>query len=342
MKWLFRCNIANERSSEEGDVQGIGHAMRCVSLAKEVLKNGDNALLSIDGDPDVKPFLKETGVDFKLNKNHFKIAKSYNADVIVVDINYCGREVLDQFRSIGTVVNLAPRGISKYYADLTFTSEEIRDVSEPEDALLKHWYSGPEYTIISDDFINQRKKLLAEGTRPERKYIVIHMGGVDKYDRTGTVLQLLDERIIERVQFKIIAGPFNPNVNSLKTTCDRYGDQVELLIGPDNLADELSDAMFGILGTGISTYEALAIGVPSINIGLSEFHDKRGKFLESEDLAIYLGNKEDLTATKLNNIIKKSLDGKNNIGYLQKEGPNIVDGKAAKRIIKKTQNQVRK
>ncbi|WP_164471732.1 hypothetical protein [Halosimplex salinum] len=334
MRWLFRCNVASERfADDDADVQGIGHAMRCLSVARAAEAAGDVAMFTIEGADDIVPFLEKTGLDFRLNRDHFDVAQRYDPDVVVTDVNYCDRRAVERFRDIAPVVNLAPRGEVKYYADLTFTSEAIRDVPEPDDAMFDRWYSGPEYTIISDDFV--RRRAVMDGADPpvERGKVVINMGGVDESDRTGKVLELLSADLVERLDLTITAGPFNPNADALRARCDELGGAVEFLHAPDDLAAVLSGSEFAVLGAGISTYEALAIGVPSLNVGLSSFHDERGAVLESEDLGVYLGNVEDLTADRVNDTIGSLLGGDDRLDRIRSKGFHAVDGSASEQIL---------
>ncbi len=345
MKWLFRCNIASERYGDEV-VQGIGHAMRCIALARGVEHVGDSALLSVEGEEDVTSFLDEQSIEYVLNESHTDVAEKFGADIIVTDINYLERQVIERFREIAPVVNLAPRGKTKYYADISFTSEAIVDVPEPSDSITNTWHAGPEFTIINDDFIRERKRLLntygdSVTNFPKKDRVIVHMGGVDKYDRTGTVLDLLDPETVDSVQMKIIAGPFNPNIGTIQEYCKSHGQNVSIVHAPDNLAKVISESKFAVLGTGISTYEALSIGVPSINIGVSEFHDKRGEFLMENSLGDYLGAYEKLSESKLNNSIKSWINGNQSIKNVRENGFDTVDGNAIKRIIDITQSKIK-
>lgn len=334
MRWLFRCNIANERTTEdETKVQGIGHAMRCVSLAREVSTTSDEALLSIEGNQDVETYLDDFGIDYVRNRNHLKIADSFDPDVIVVDINHLDPSVIRGFSSRGLVVNLAPRGLPKYYADVSFTSEPIRDVNEPDDAAYDKWYAGPDYSFIHDDFVELRRNLKLDQDFPRDDFAVVHMGGVDQFNRTGIVIDELLTNLNDEFNFKIIAGPLNPNTGELISRCAQLGDHVELVVGPENLASEFLNARFGILGTGITTYEALAIGVPSLNVGLSEFHDQRGALLEEWGLGQYLGNITEINNASATEMIREFIENDEKIKRYRQRGLETVDGQAATRII---------
>ncbi len=340
MNWLFRFNIASERHGDQV-VHGIGHAMRCISLAQEVEKRGDSALLSIEGEEDVEQFFEQKGIEYVRNSEHIEAAKNIDADVVVVDINYLDKERIQEYKTVAPVVNLAPRGVPKYYSDLTFTSERIRDVPEPDGAPSYEWLAGPEYTILNSDFVRERQRLKSEygdvlQNQPTSDRVVIHMGGVDKSNRTGQVLDSLANEFIEQYRFTLVVGPFNPNVSEIRNLATSYGDNMTICNSPDNLANVFSGAKLAILGTGISTYEALAIGVPSANVGVSEFHDMRGQILEKESLGVYLGNQDDLKSGEMNLRLHEFLEYERDRNQIRKNGFNRIDGRATLRIVEET------
>lgn len=344
MNWVFRCNIASERHGNQ-TVQGIGHAMRCIALAKEVERQGDSALLSVEGDADVEPFLDGRRIEYVRNEDHLAVARDTGADVVVTDINYLDAETIREYRTVAPVANLAPRGVPKYFADLTFTSEKIRDVPEPGDASTYEWCAGPEFTIINDDFIEERARLKAEygdgaADLPAEKDVVIHMGGVDKYDRTGKILDCLRRELVEKYDFTVGVGPFNPHLDDIRDRCKEFGDNVEVIHSPDNLATVLSGTRLAILGTGITPYEALAIGVPSANVGASEFHDIRGRILEDQSLGEYLGNVADIASSDVNPKIAELLSEEETLQRIRQNGFDRVDGEATRRIIQRIRSTV--
>lgn len=335
-RWGFRCNVANERTGDDkADVQGLGHAMRCVSLARKAMERGDEVLVSLEGAPDVEEYFERLGIDFVLNEPHQQLFVEYEPDVIVTDVNYLEQERVSRYRELAPVVNLAPRGSVKFYADLTFTSERIADVESPSDSPLQRWYSGPEYTIIGDDFLEVRRRL-KEQEQMVGNTVVIHMGGVDRFDRTGGVLRLLEPNSLSGLSLRVIAGPFNPNIKKLVKLCGQFRGDVEFKNAPENLAGEMVSSRFAILGTGISTYEALGIGVPSLNVGLSAFHDLRGEVLESEGLGIYLGQHNNLDCERINKILRTVTENSSKLERIRKKGFRVIDGLAAQRIVNRT------
>jgi spore coat polysaccharide biosynthesis predicted glycosyltransferase SpsG len=338
-RWLFRVNVANERETGETEkARGIGHAMKCLSVAEAVTNRDGAVQFSVEGADDVGSFFEAAGVDAEITTNHEALIEAFDPDVIVTDINYLSADRMAFYRSKALTVNLAPRGESKHYADLSFNSARISDVNRPADATVRQWYTGPEYAILHPDFVDLRNRLNTGTLTLDRKGIVIQMGGVDQFDLTGTVLRILPAEFVETHPLTVVAGPFNPHLDELSALCASI-DNARLVSDPDNIATVIADHELGIFATGISTYEALAVGVPSVNLGQSTFHDRRGECLESQGLARYLGRHDELSQSALSDALDSYLDDPDHLTDSRTHGMDTVDAGACPRIVETVQQQ---
>lgn len=332
-RWLFRCEVAKERENEDAEkARGLGHAMRCLALSRVVDRCGGDIYFSIEGAQDVKEYFDQRDIPCVVTTDHHSVIQKYNPDVVVVDINYFEPKKVKYLRDQATVVNLAPRGESKYYADLTFTNAPIEDVPQPSDACLQEWHAGPEYSILNPDFTSLRKQIDDGTWRTEKQGVVIQMGGVDQFNMTLNVLENLNLDKFSNILFQVIAGPFNPHIDQLKEYCSDYKN-ITFDHDPEDYAKVIAGKRLGIFATGISTFEGMAVGVPSINLGLSTFHDLRGKHLEKDELGYYLGRHDEFDPTKLNDVLESLLLDEGELEELRNRCMNVVDGKACERIV---------
>jgi spore coat polysaccharide biosynthesis predicted glycosyltransferase SpsG len=335
-RWLFRVDVGGERETAAAErARGLGHAIKCLSLSHAVRARGGAVHFSVEGADDVKPIFEERGVTCDLTTDHEDVIESFDPNVIVTDVNYLDIPVVNQYRESAMVVNLAPRGMCKYYAHLSFTSERIVDVPKPANASIMHWYTGPQYTILNQDFVNLRTQLDTTGWNLKRRGVVVQMGGVDQFDMTGAVLDAIDQDRLGERNLTVIAGPFNPHISELQQRCSEISG-AELIVNPDNLAEIVASHELGVFGTGISTFEALSVGVPSLNVGLSEFHDRRGELLGSKGLTHYLGRFDQISPTRFNDILFSNLNGNGRIVEMRERGVETIDGRGPYRVVETT------
>lgn len=333
LRWLFRVDVASEReSSDKKKTRGLGHAYKCIALAQTVENADATVQFSVEGASDVQRFFQQRGYSYKLNEDHLSVVDSYDPDVIVTDINYLEIETIRQFRERSLTVNIAPRGDCKYYANLSFTCDRIADSAKPDDVPEHTWYGSPKYAILNPEFSDLRQKIDSTEVDRERNGVIVQMGGVDKFDMTGDVLRALDPTLFSHCPLTVVAGPYNPHVTELRGLTAAF-ENSKFVVDPENYASLVADHELAIFGTGISTYEGAAVGVPSINLGHSEFHDLRGEKLEQLGFANYLGRHDTFDSDTLNEEINHLLTDSNQLEQMRATGTELVDGLGPTRIV---------
>lgn len=336
MRWLFRFNVGEERRTGSKELaQGFGHGMRCLSLAQTFQQRyAGEVLLLIQGDRNVGNYFDNLGIPFVLNRDEQFILDDYRPTVIVADINHLAPEQILWYRCWAPVVNLAPRGLPKFYADVTFNAIAALDMPCPAGISKVAWFRGPEYAIVGQNFIRLREQLGGVRPRWDKGSVVVCMGGVDYHNLTGTVVRSLCPWYGD-VGFKIIVGPFYPHEAELKQLLADQGLPSQLLRDPPNIAREIVEAGLGIFGAGVITYEALSVGVPSINVGLTPFHRLVGEELSTLGVGVYAGSHEELGAGSRSELVSGILADHIRLNAMRRRGLELVDGLGAQRIVDK-------
>ena len=285
MRCLFRFNLGGEIVSGEIErAQGLGHAVRCVTLADELAGGaGAEILLVADRNPVAEAYLADAGHPFVLGADEVDAARSFAPQVIVIDINHLEARRIERLRAIAPVVNLAPRGLPKFYADATISNVVADDMPQPADARPRRWHRGPEYGIVRPQFRSLRAAALSDSHR-----VAVLMGGLDQAGLTAAVIEQL-AALAEPFALDVVVGKLNPHANALSGRLAKLGGESRLYVDPPNVHEILGRASVAIVGTGNVVDETLTMGVPTVCIGLSSFHDLRGRELERLGVAVYAG-----------------------------------------------------
>ena len=249
MKCIFRCNIGTERSNTQKKyAQGIGHLAHCLSIARELSrKTNSDLIFVIEGDEDVSDYLDKQNITYYLNQDETKLYSSLHPSLIFVDINYLDPELVSWYRQWGPVINLAPRGAVKYFADMTFNDTEAFDIPFRKGMISRKLFCGPEFAIINEEFIRLRNEL------EERIYnedsgvrVVVSMGGVDKFDITRIALNYLIRCMQLGIHVTVILGPFYPFTKEIIDMYGSYEPQVKIVQYPQNFPEIIADSQLGI------------------------------------------------------------------------------------------------
>jgi spore coat polysaccharide biosynthesis predicted glycosyltransferase SpsG len=316
-----------------GGKYGLGHFMRCLSIAQGLQKrNLGKVLFLLNSEMKDNAFLARFNVPIEFNEDENKVLSSFKPTAIIIDINYLERDKVIFYRKWAPVVNLAPRGLTKFYADVTFNRMRGLDMPAPSDAHNFIHFRGPEYAIVGQQFISVRKRLDQISGKWQPRKVIVSMGGIDQINMTKAVLDEIVD-MSEEIEINLILSPlykYNDQIEELTAI-----GRVKTVVDPIDVAQEIVKASIGIFGMGVVTYEALSIGVPSINIGPSSFHSIVGEELSSKGIILYAGDFDNNKKFDLKTQLSKLIFQDELIESMRQKGRELVDGKGTERIVDK-------
>lgn len=341
-RWLFRFQLASEL--EHQDVlraDGIGHARRSATLARCVRDSlGDEVMLLAVGGHAASRWLETLDLPYLRVRRDEDAASRFQPTVVVLDTNYLHPDVVAWYRrSQAFIVNLAPRGTTAQLADLTFS-----DV--PPDILPADRRSvriGPEYAVIGEDFANVRSNLPGMESKWQPRTAVVSFGGVDQANLTGRVVDALIRFgcLNECAELRVVVGPYYPYGEELRQKIRQFSNL--RLITPsmgESIAPLVVESAVGIFGTGITTFEGLAVGVPSLNVGLSELHRRRGDLLEKTGAGRYFGRHDEIDWKGFADAFRRWMVLRDDLERARSRGLQLIDGRGAQRIVQETIRQL--
>ena len=127
---------------------------------------------------------------------------------------------------------------------------------------------GTSYALLRPEFYKWRNYAL--GRRQECdvvKKVLVSLGGVDKGNMTGLVLDTLQKvQWDSNVMVEVVVGQGFKHKQSIKEQIASIPLRVTLDIGVDDMERRIAEADLGIGGFGISTWERFCLGLPSVNI----------------------------------------------------------------------------
>ncbi len=293
MRILFRLDLGGELfdALPRAAAQGLGHATRCLALA-ETLRDAlpeARCVFAVRGPETAAGLFDQVGFDARFNASDEAVVDDVDPDLTVLDLNDADPETVDRFARKGPVINLAARGLAKFYADITFNNTAVEDRPPPHDARPVRWHRGPRFALIGKRFLALRAKAEAARHRPDDFSCLISMGGIDQANMTGFVVMTLAAAPDIDFPVTIVTGRLNPHLASLRSTIAERAGSFRLLVEPPDYPHLVASAAVGIFGMGGTTDEALSLGVPSLNLGPARFHDLRGAELEADGVIAYLG-----------------------------------------------------
>jgi spore coat polysaccharide biosynthesis predicted glycosyltransferase SpsG len=162
------------------------------------------------------------------------------------------------------------------------------------------------------------------------------MGGSDKLQFTEKIIESF-KKTDYKIKIDIVLGSFFKDSEKIRKLIGE-DKRFKIIQNNENLLMEMKKSTIGIFTFGLTTYESLFAGLPSIIISHSKLNDKYGKMLNSYECINYLGYYKNVEFGKIASLAEKlMLDKKIREKYIQK-GEKIVDGKGIQRIVQRIIN----
>ena len=357
------------RSDASIDI-GTGHVMRCLTLAEALCKHGAKCvficrphkghlleLIEQRGhkaialpalSPDENRSVSKTGLahalwlgtDLKRDaEDTLKAAGHTMIDWLVVD-HYALDENWEKAlrpvcRKLMVIDDLADR---RHDCDILLDQNLGLNASDYNGLLPSNCTTliGPKYALLRPEFAELRNESLGRRTSPQLKNLLVSMGGVDKDNATGQVLEALNScDLPSELKITVVMGPHAPWLKDVQQQAMQMTRPTQVLTGVSNMARLLTDCDLAIGAAGSSAWERCCLGVPSMIAVLAENQSSTADQLSTLKCALKIDN-------PLINISSDFYFLTNNRHLITKMSENsrsICDGEGAKRLCVIIANQ---
>lgn len=258
MKILFLCKASTKI--------GLGHLMRSKTLANGLKEIGAN--IEIDfiliGDKSFDKLFLSSSINPNVIENDDELYVDKKYDVAFFDL----MEISDE-------AFLKIKGVAKITASLSPIFNKLKDVDilfnrtkylPKNEVLPNDVYAGFEYSIIQNNCIKIGAGTFEENVKLSTFPIAISMGGGDAANKTLKLLKVLKKCKVPAT-FWVLLGEgykysYDELINEIKTDTVH---EIILVNTNMNMWHILKNCILLILPGGITSYESVYAGLPSIN-----------------------------------------------------------------------------
>lgn len=293
---------------------GSGHAIRCLTLADQLRANGaevaflctelPGAMLELirargylcgqlppavvgenvlDADESIRTAAEiMPGISDWMVVDHYQLDARWEKKVRV-----CSRRVM-VIDDIANRPHLCDLLVDQNYEDVErykrFVSHDCRLLLGPSYALLR-----PEYA--------EYRALKTVRTQFIRR-VLVFFGGSDHQDLTGTALKALSVPALSGLDVDLVVGANYIHYDSLNQLASIRG-KTTIHRPRSHLADLMTSADIAIGAGGVTNWERMCLGLPSLVITLAENQVPISKILHQRGVIRLLGKSEEVTATRI-------------------------------------------
>lgn len=350
---------------------GTGHVARCLTLAGALRKNGATCHFvcrelsgnliarirelgfSVTALPPAGPEALTTGKtemlpphaawlggDWRHDAEGTLIAlQSLQPDWLVVDHYALDRTWERQVRRLSKYVlvvdDLADR---PHDCDLLLDQTLGRTVNDysglvPQDCRV---LVGSRYALLRPEFATLREYSLQRRESGELRSILVAMGGVDKLNATGRVLDALGQSNLPMdCRVVVLMGTQAPWIEDVSARAARLPWSCEVKVGANNVAELTAASDLAVGAAGSSAWERCALGVPTLLVATADNQRGVARALDQAGAARFLGDVESMDSAlpaALADLGSDALSGMSQMARV------ICDGRGAERVASVLRN----
>lgn len=343
---------------------GIGHIMRCLTLADALLKQAaEVSFICRVHEGNLIQYIKNKGYVVyslalslseenllpyndgnPLAHQHWLGTTQYNdakvcepileelcPDWLLVDhyaLDYHWQNQLkDKYKKLMVIDDLADR---KHECDLLLDQTFGRKKYSYKE-LVPHSCElllGSQYALLRPEFSQWREYSLQRRIAPELKNILVSMGGVDQNNVTSQILQILKTcDLPEELTITIVLGISSPNIEIVKQIAVTMPNTTEVKVDVDNMAELMANADVSIGAAGATTWERCCLGVPSILIVLADNQKIIAQHIAENNIGVVL------KVNQLNTLCDSLVYVKNHLKNFSLNSAEVINGKGTSHTI---------
>lgn len=327
---------------------GMGHMVRCLTLADELKRQGARILvMTRDADGPVRTMIDRQGYEVvgippaaslteDLHRLCTVIARmqfageaaplvtldgyAFSADyqrgvlgtgaiLMYVDDVACGPQVAH------LVLNQNSWAHPRYYQDLAAHSRLLL---------------GSRYALVRPEF-SEAARRWSRAHAALTGQVLVTFGGGDEANVTGQVAKWL-AKLEMRARFVLLVGPGYPHLRELRAWVQERPERFTLASAPEDVASLMAQADIAISNAGSTCWELCCLGVPALVIILEEHQVRIAEGLAAAGIADNLGWFAALTAQRLGERLNALLEDQVRRDAMSSLARGLVDGQGAHRV----------
>jgi UDP-2,4-diacetamido-2,4,6-trideoxy-beta-L-altropyranose hydrolase len=339
---------------------GMGHVMRCVALAERLRERGIAVRFicrRLEGH--LEPLLRERGHDVAM------LPAPQAATAAAADGDYAAwlgvPQGVDAEETAAALAGARPDWLvvdhyaldadweraMRPHAGRTLAIDDLAGLPHACEALLDQNFSlegerrhaatvpadcrlmiGPRHALLRPEFAQLRS---GARERAGVRRIFVFFGGTDPGDMTGRTLDALSHGEFAGLELDLVVGANYRQRDALEARA-KARPRTRLHGATSRVAELMRESDLAIGAGGITTWERMCLGLPTILVSIAENQAAACRDLATAGLARYLGSEAEASVEVLRDALRASIASPGALDAQAAEGQALVDGLGAARV----------
>ena len=185
---------------------------------------------------------------------------------------------------------------------------------------------GSQYSLLRPDFSALREYSLKRREQTKLQHLLITMGGVDKDNATGQILEALKATLLPQdCHISVVMGSTAPWLDEVRHLAAHMPWPTEVKVGISDMAQLMADSDLAIGAAGATTWERCCLGLPTVMVVLADNQKLAAEILDSAQAVIKLELGENM-GTQLMHIVSTLASDPARMQQITEHAKNITDG----------------
>ncbi|MDE7354966.1 MAG: UDP-2,4-diacetamido-2,4,6-trideoxy-beta-L-altropyranose hydrolase [Acetatifactor sp.] len=334
--------------ADGGPEIGIGHLMRCMTLARELASRQDDRenICFVCADQGGADFAKGQGFPARILGTRYQDMESElplwsrileetrekkepGSFLILADSYFVTEKYLAALKNLAYTALMDDMGTERYPVDclinynLTADFEAYERLYEGQNTDL---IIGSRYAPVRRQFLNVDYQM-----REQVKSVLITTGGGDIENIAGQIWRTINT---EDYEFHLVTGRFNPHFQELKRL-EEGCRNLHIHHDVADMAGLMKMCDMAITAGGSTVYELAAVGVPFICFSYAENQEEQARCMAQRRIAPYAGayhRSPGETLVRIRELFQQTASDPKERRTIHENEKNLTDGKGAARL----------
>lgn len=294
---------------DAGPEMGYGHAVRCVRLAHALIHRNKVVFYPLSGS--CREFVQSFGFETKVLRNCSAKPEQplHFPPVVVTDLREAHGITAVIHRSGSRHISIHDLGLAQCHSDVAIDGSVTR-LFPYSNCKNQQLFLGPQYMITRESVPR----------RAPGKTVLVTFGGGSTSQLAAGVAEHLS-----RLGLKIIS------------TRGFFGSAP---LTDMEFADAMSNCCFAISGSGVTLYDLLASGVPTIAVAFDRVQLRTAEAFHELGAVLSAGLLQRLSPAALLQCCREILENQPLVRRISQAGQMLVDGKGLSRVVEIVRRQL--
>lgn len=332
--------------ADANEVIGTGHVMRCLSIAAEFYRRGEEVTVIV-ADNNSKKTVEANGYEViclnsvwddleKEIESLTELLKEKSVKFLITDSYYVTEKYLHAVKEYTKIIYIDDLDTFVYPVDMLINYNiYAKSLNYPERykkaGFKTKFLLGCKYAPLRKEFTGVNREIKGKVTD-----ILLTSGGTDRFNVMENLLDILEKQgWLESIEYHVILGKFHKHKEALEKRWREY-DNVHLLENIDNMSDYMLKCDIAVTAGGVTTYELCACGIPSVMYTLADNQLGIARAVSDKGLIPWAGDVRENMDECMSSVVTHlrelmgDVEMRRNISRRMRE---MVDGRGCERLV---------